>query len=62
MVALEDVMMRIPDPREGTRDTDGDGQVGDNSSDEDGVVDVLVVNEDQDDAEDEPCETRSCTA
>lgn len=62
MVALEDVMMRIPDPREGTRDTDGDCQVGDNSSDEDGVVDVLVVDEDQDDAEDEPCETRSGAA
>lgn len=57
MVALEDVMMCIPDPREGTRDTDGDGQIGDNSSDENRVVDVLVVDEDQDDAENEPCET-----
>lgn len=57
MVPFENVMMRIPDPWEGTRDTDGDGQVGDDARDEDGIVDILVVDEDEDDAEDEPDET-----
>ena len=46
--------MRIPDPRECAGDTDGDRQVGYDSSNEDRVVVVLVVDEDESHPEDEP--------
>ena len=49
-------MVRIPHPREGAEDADRDGEVGDNAHYQDCIVVVLVVNEDERDAEDKPDE------
>ena len=50
-------MMRIPNPWERARNTDGDGEIGSDTSNQDCVVCVLVINENQDDTEDQPCKT-----
>ena len=47
-------MVRVPDPGERAQDADRDGEVRDDAHDQDRVVVVLVVDEDERDAEDEP--------
>ena len=47
-------MMRIPNPRESTSDADGDRNVGYDSSYENRVVVVLMVDEDEGHPEDKP--------
>ena len=51
------LMMRIPNPRECTRDANGHRQVGYDSHYENRIVVVLVVNENERHPEDEPHET-----
>ena len=55
-------MMRIPNPRESTGNADGDRYVGNDSSYENRVVIVLVVDEDEGHPEDKPHETCCRTA
>ena len=54
--------MRIPDPREGAGYADGYRQVGNDPHYEDGVVVVLVVDEDEGHPEDKPCKARGRAA
>lgn len=52
----------VAHPRERRGDGNCDSDVGDDTRDEDRVVRVLVVDEDEHDAEDEPREARRCAA
>ena len=54
--------MRIPNPRECTGNADGHRQICYDSHDKDRVVVVLVIDEDEGDAEDEPHKARRCAA
>lgn len=51
------LVVSVADPREGACDTDGDGQVRNDSHNEHGIVVILVVDENQCYAEDEPCKS-----
>ena len=55
-------MVRITHPRKGAEDADSDGEVGDNAHDQDCIVVVLVVDEDERDAENEPDKARCCAS
>lgn len=55
-------MMRVPNPRERTRDGYSNHNVGNETGDEDSIVAVLVVDEDEDHLEDEPQEAGCCAS
>jgi len=55
-------MMCVADPWEGRCDRDGDGEVCCYARDENSVVRILVIDEDEDDAENEPGETGNCAS
>ena len=48
------LVVRIADPGEGTKDADSAKYVCDDAHDEDGIVVVLVVNENEYETEDKP--------
>ena len=50
------LVMRITNPGERAQDTDGDGEVGDYAHNQDRIVVVLVVDENECNAENEPDE------
>ena len=52
----------VPNPRECTQDGDDDEDICRDSSDKNRIMSVLVVDEDEDYAKDEPTATRKCTS
>ncbi len=54
------LVVHIADPWERAPDTDEDGDVGDNTRNEHGVMVVLVVDEDKHNSENEPCGAGRC--
>lgn len=54
------LVVHITDPGKRAPDADEDGNVGNDTGDEHGVVVVLVVDEDGYDSENEPCGSRRC--
>ena len=49
------LVMRIPNPRERTRNADVYCEIRDDSHNQHGIVVLLVVDEDEGDPEDKPC-------
>ena len=56
------LVVRITDPRERAENADRDSKVGNDAHDQNCIVVVLVVDEDERDAENEPDKARCCAS
>ena len=59
MVTLEDIMVGVSDPWEGTNNGDNDGNIGDYASRDDGFVIGGCMNTQVNDSKDEPAQSKN---